>query len=83
MIIMASINGYKYTTEQDAKNSVALCNQYYGIPEQIDDITQSWCMYQVAELNTPIFWYIVYDESLLVILGEPIEFEVNFPDFDI
>jgi hypothetical protein len=34
-------------------------------------------MYQIAELNTPIFWYIIYDESLLPILGNPTEFEVT------
>ena len=76
MIIMASINGYKYTTEQEAQNAVTLCNQYYGIPIE-GDTTQNWCMYQIAELNTPIFWYIVYDESLLPILGNPTEFEVT------
>jgi hypothetical protein len=44
------------------------------------DTTQNWCMYQVAELNTPIFWYIIYDESLLVVLGESTEFEVIYED---
>jgi uncharacterized protein YceK len=76
MIIMQLINGYKYTIEQDAQSAVALCNQYYGIPIE-GDTTQNWCMYQVAELNTPIFWYIIYDESLLPILGNPTEFEIT------
>ncbi len=79
MIIMQLINGYKYTIEQDAQSAVALCNQYYGIPIE-GDITQNWCMYQIAELNTPIFFYIIYDESLLVVLGEPTEFEVIYED---
>jgi len=75
---MASIKGYKYTTEQAAINAVKACNDYYGIPNgQVDEVTQNWCMYQVAELNTPIFWYIVFDESLLPILGNPTEFEVT------
>jgi len=73
---MASINGYKYTTEQDAQSAVKSCNQYYGIPIE-GDTTQNWCMYQVAKLNTPIFWYIVFDEYLLPILGNPTEFEVT------
>jgi len=73
---MAFINGYKYTTEQDAQSAVTLCNQYYSIPIE-GDTTQNWCMYQIAELNTPIFWYIIYDESLLPILGNPTEFEVT------
>jgi hypothetical protein len=36
-------------------------------------------------LNTPPFWYIVYDESLQVVLGEPTKFEVTqtpFPPID-
>jgi len=73
---MAFINGYKYTTEQDAQSAVKSCNDYYGIPIE-GDTTQNWCMYQIAELNTPIFWYIIYDESLLPILGNPTEFEVT------
>ena len=34
-----------------------------------------------AELNTPQFWYIVFDESLTPILGTPTEFEVVTPPF--
>jgi hypothetical protein len=42
-------------------------------------------MYSKAQLNKPIFWYITYDESLQVVLGEPTEFEVTqtpFPPID-
>lgn len=73
---MASIKGYKYTTEQDAINACEACDAYYGIPVSADDITQNWVDFQYAELNTPKFWYIIYDDSLLPILGQPIEFEV-------
>lgn len=73
---MAFIKGYKYTTEQDAINAREACDAYYGIPVSPEDVTQNWCDYQIAMLNNPVFWYIVYDESLLPILGEPIEFEV-------
>ena len=73
---MASIKGYKYTTKQDAIDAREQCDAYYGIPVSPNDITQNWVEYQYAELNTPKFWYIVYDDSLLPILGEPIEFEV-------
>jgi hypothetical protein len=76
---MQSINGYQYITEQEAKNAQALCNSYYGIPVSPDDITQNWVDYQFAELNTPQFWYIVFDESLLPVLGIPSEFEVVIP----
>jgi len=73
--------GYKYTTEQEAINARELCDTYYGIPVSPDDVTQNWVDYQFAELNTPQFWYIVFDESLTPILGIPSEFEVVTPPF--
>jgi len=78
---MASINGYQYTTEQDAINARELCDAYFCIHVTTYDITQNWVDYQFAELNTPQFWYIVFDESLTPILGTPIEFEVVTPPF--
>ena len=75
------MRGYKYTTEQEAINAVKACNTYYGIPTgQVGEVTQRWCDYQFAELNEPQFWYIIYDESLLVVLGESTEFEVIYED---
>jgi len=75
---MASTNGYKYFNEQSAINAVKACNDYYGIPNgQVGEVTQRWCDYQFAELNEPQFWYIVFDESLLPILGNPTEFEIT------
>ncbi len=73
---MAFFKGYKYPTEQAAIDAREECYVYYGIPVSPDDVTQNWVEYQYAELNTPKFWYIVYDDSLLPVLGEPIEFEV-------
>ena len=78
---MASIKGYQYITEQEAINARELCDSYYGIPVAPDDVTQNWVDYQFAELNNPQFWYIVFDESLLVVLGTPSEFEVVTPPF--
>ena len=78
---MAFINGYQYITEQEAQNAVNLCNTYYGIPKTPTDITQNWCSYSYAELNEPTFWYIIYDESLLVVLGQPTEFDVVLPPY--
>ncbi len=78
---MQSINGYQYTTEQEAINARELCDVYYGIPVSPDDVTQNWVDYQFAELNTPQFWYIVFDESLTQILGTATEFEVVTPPF--
>ena len=71
------INGYKYTNEQDAIDARKQCADYYGLPVNPDDVTQYWVDYETAELDTPIFWYIIFDESLRVVLGEPTQFEVT------
>ena len=76
---MAFINGYKYNTEQEAINAREACDVYYGIPKTPEDITINWAEYQKASLNEPSFWYIVFDESLKVVLGNPKEFEVVMP----
>jgi hypothetical protein len=73
---MALINGYQYITEQEADNAKILCNTHYGIPKSADDITQNWILYNYAELNSPPFWFIKWDETLTEVLGEPTEFEV-------
>jgi hypothetical protein len=75
------IKGYEYQTEQEAINAREACDTHYGIPVSPDDVTQNWVEYQFAELNTPQFWYIVFDESLTPILGTPSEFEVVTPPF--
>jgi len=80
---MAFINGYKFTTEQEAINAREACDAYYGIPVAPDDVTQNWVDYQFANLNTPSFWYIIFNESLLPVLGQPTEFEVIEPSFSI
>jgi hypothetical protein len=72
--------GYIFTTETEAITARQQCDAYYGIPKSPTDVTQHWVDYNFAELNEPQFWYITYDISLVPILGEPIEFEVNFPD---
>jgi hypothetical protein len=75
------IIGYKYTNEQDAINARELVDTYYGIPVSPDDVTQNWVDYQIATLDNPIFWYIIFDESLTVVLGDPETFEVTTPPF--
>jgi len=70
------INGYKYTNEQDAIDARKQCADYYGLPVAPEDVTQYWVDYETAELDNPIFWYIVFDSSIEIILGEPTEFEV-------
>lgn len=73
------IKGYKYTTEQDAIDAREQCDVYYGIPVAPEDVTQNWIDYNTATLDTPIFWYITFDESLEVVLGQSTEFEVTTP----
>jgi hypothetical protein len=77
------MQGYIFTTETEAIAAQKSCNTYYGIPVAPDDVTQNWVDYQFAELNTPQFWYIVFDKSLTPILGTPTEFEVVTPPFPI
>ncbi len=79
---MQSINGYKYTTENQAIEAKLQCNEYYSIPLNSGDVTQNWVDYRFAELNTPQFWYIIYDETLLPVLGTPIEFTVIYPELN-
>jgi hypothetical protein len=68
--------GYKFTTEQETINAREQVDYNYGIPISPNDVTQNWVDYQAAELNDPMFYYIVYDESLEIVLGQPISFEV-------
>ena len=75
------MQGYKYTTETEAITSRQQCDAFYGIPASPNDVTQHWVDYNFAEFNDPQFWYIIYDVSLLPILGEPTEFEVIYPPF--
>jgi hypothetical protein len=71
--------GYKYNTEQEAINARESVDSYYGIPVSPTDVTKNWVEYQTAELNIPVFWYITFDDSLQVVLGNPETFEVTTP----
>jgi hypothetical protein len=70
------VTGYKYDNEDAAILARKQCADHYGLPKTPDDTTLYWVNYQFAELNEPTFWFIVYDESIFNILGEPIEFDV-------
>ena len=73
--------GYKYTNEQEAIDAREQVDTYYGIPVSAEDVTQNWVNYNTATLDNPIFYYITFDESLKVVLGEPETFEVTTPPF--
>lgn len=68
--------GYKYNTEEEAKEVRKQCADHYGLPIAPDDITIYWVDYDEAELNSPVFWFIYYDDSLRDILGTPETFDV-------
>lgn len=72
------ITGYKYTTEPEAQAARQQCADYYGLPVNSNDVTIYWVDYNKANLNTPIFWYIVFDESIREILGDPETFDVTY-----
>ena len=71
------INGYKYTTEQEAIDARKACADYYGLPVSPEDVTKYYVDYQEASLDSPVFWYIEYYQGTEPILGEPYEFEVT------
>lgn len=73
------ILGYKYNNEEDAIIARKKCADYYGLPLTPDDVTQYWVDYNIANLNNPIFWYIIYDQSIENILGIPETFDVIKP----
>tara|TARA_R100000900_G_scaffold145687_1_gene132247 strand:+ start:1773 stop:2012 length:240 start_codon:yes stop_codon:yes gene_type:complete len=69
--------GYKYTLESEAIQARKECADYYGLPTSPDNITIYWVDYFEAVDNTPVFWYIVFDESVRAILGNPTTFDVD------
>ena len=73
------ILGYKYNNEEDAIIACKKCADYYGLPLTPDDVTQYWVDYNIANLNNPIFCYIIYDQSIENILGIPETFDVIEP----
>lgn len=74
---MQYIKGYIFDSIEDARNAVKKCNIYFKIPVNQTDVTQNWCEFIYAELQG--FYYIIFDESLLPILGEPQDIEIILP----
>jgi hypothetical protein len=70
--------GYKYIVEQDAIDARKQCADYYGLPINEEDVTKYWVNYETSYHDVPIFWYIIFDESIREILGEPTNFDVIF-----
>ena len=74
---MASIKGYQYNTEQQAIAARQTAADYMGFPVEGGE-TLYWVDYNYSELDG--FYYITYVEDLEKALGEPIEFDVTFPE---
>jgi hypothetical protein len=78
--MVQEVKGYKYTTEKEAINARKQCADYYNLPKTPEDITLYWVNYSEASLDTPIFWYIVFDKSIEPILGQPSLFDVTLEE---
>lgn len=69
--------GYKYTTENEAILHRKLAADFMGLPVPNGE-TLWWVNYEYSQLDG--FYYIIYVENLEKALGEPIEFNVTFPE---
>lgn len=69
--------GYKYDTKEKAMLARKKCADYYGLPKTPTSTTIYKVNYLKASLDTPIFWYIPFDESIRVVLGESETFNVT------
>jgi hypothetical protein len=69
------MEGYNYNTEEDAILARKKCADFYGLPKTESNITKYWVDFQYSELDN--FWYIIFDESIREILGEPITIEIT------
>ena len=73
------IKGYKYQNEPEAIAARQKAADYMGLPVPGGQ-TLFWVNFQYSELDG--FYYIQYVEDLEKALGEPIEFDVTFPDYE-
>jgi hypothetical protein len=73
------MQGYKYTTEQEAIAARAQAATYMGLPNPQGD-TLYWVNYNYSELDS--FYYIQWVEGLEAVLGEPTEFTITIPELN-
>ena len=73
------MQGYKYTTEQEAIDARTQAASYMGLPNPQGD-TLYWVNYNYSELDS--FYYIQHVEGLEVVLSEPIEFTITIPELN-
>ena len=71
------MQGYIYETETEAIAARKIAADYMGLPVEGGE-TLYWVNYNYSELDG--FYYITYVEGLGAALGEPIDFDVTFPE---
>jgi len=69
--------GYTYQTEQEAINARQQCADYKGLPVP-NGTSIYWVDYSYSQSDN--FYYIIYDEGVEVLLGEPITFKITIPE---
>jgi len=69
------IQGWKYETELSALNAAESIDVAMGLPIA-GDFTRNFINVDIAEFNTPIFWFIDYHPDIEPILGAPTSFDV-------
>jgi hypothetical protein len=74
------MQGYIFTTEQEAIAARKAAADYMGLPKKANDTTIYWVNYNYSEIDG--FYYITYVEGLEKTLGEPTEFQITQPDFN-
>ena len=74
------MEGYTYTTEQEAVDARKLAADYKGLPINPNDITQYWVNYSFSEPDN--FYYIQYVEDLENVLGSPVEIILTISDIE-
>ena len=73
------MQGYKYTTEEEAIAARAQAAAHAGLPNPTGD-TLYWVNYNHSELDG--FYYIQWVEGLEAVLGTPIEFNITMPELN-
>ena len=74
------MKGYKFNTELEADLAINTINLAAEIPSNLDSSTKSWTRHNLAKLNDPAFYFIVYDEFTESVLGEPEILKIIFEE---
>ena len=84
-----NVKAYKYTTEDKAKAAAKLCNNYFlnnhttkNLVRYEKELNKSNFMpsFVYTLINKKFFFYIIHDNSLNVVLGEPTEIKIISED---